>query len=468
MSDVDLAYATVEELAPRIAAGEISPVALTRAQLARIGRLDGELKSYRTLTAEAALAEAEAAEAAIGRGEYRGPLHGIPVAVKDLCFTAGVVTAGGTTVRRDFIPDEDATVVRRLRQAGAVLLGKLTLTEGAMGGYHPHLDIPLNPWNAERWSGASSSGSGVATAAGLCYASLGSDTGGSIRFPAAANGTVGLKPTWGRVSRFGVWALAESLDHVGPLTRSTFDAAAALQAIAGPDRQDPTTLPDPVPDYLAGLDAGVRGLRLGIDREWARRDVQPEVTAAVEGAAEVLAGQGAEIVEVSLPEMREALEHWPLLCASEAALAHAETYPSRAGEYGAWYRAWLERGHRATAVEYARGHVARLELSARLHDAFASIEALICPAMPFTAFPVTREMLVEAPARFGMSRLRFTAPFDLNGAPTLTLPAGLSSEGLPLSVQFAGKALNEESLCRIGRAYEVATDFRPLRPPLDG
>ncbi len=255
-------YKTISELAPLIESGEISPVQLTRGQLDRIERLDGALNSYATVTADLAIEQAEQAEHEIANGGYRGKLHGIPIAVKDLCNTKGIRTMGGSAVFADNIPNHDATVISRLRDAGSVLLGKLNMTEGAMGGYNPKLQVPENPWRSSHWDGASSSGSGSATAAGLAYGTLGSDTGGSIRFPAAVCGTVGLKPTWGRVSRFGVMDLAESLDHVGPLTRSAADAGILLQAISGSDPNDPTTLPHNVPAMLSYVDTAVEGLKI--------------------------------------------------------------------------------------------------------------------------------------------------------------------------------------------------------------
>lgn len=256
MQEAPIHYNTISQVASLIEAKELSPVELTEAMLARIDAVDGRYLSYATVMADQAMESARAAETAISAGNYLGPLHGVPIAVKDLCFTNGVRTMGGSKVLRDHVPDFDATVVKNLLAAGAVILGKLNLTEGAMAGYNPEFQIPLNPWNTGRWSGASSSGSGVATAAGLCFGSLGSDTGGSIRFPAAACGTVGIKPTWGRVSRYGVLALAESLDHIGPMTRSAADAGIMLQVLAGHDPIDPTSLTTPVPNMLEGLDRG--------------------------------------------------------------------------------------------------------------------------------------------------------------------------------------------------------------------
>ncbi len=293
LEGVPLHYKTITEVAKLIESKEVSPVELTSHMLDRIEKLDPRFKSYATVMGESALAAARSAEQEIQAGAYRGALHGVPIAVKDLCFTRGVRTMGGTKPLADHIPDFDATVVAKFDDAGAVLLGKLNLTEGAMGGYNPDFDIPVNPWNVDRWAGASSSGSGVATVAGLCFGSLGSDTGGSIRFPAAACGVVGLKPTWGRVSRYGVLALAESLDHVGPLTRSSADAGIILRAIAGRDSNDPTSLPEAVPDMLEGIEQGVKGVRIGLDETYVSKGVDHELAEAVLAGVRLLEARGA-------------------------------------------------------------------------------------------------------------------------------------------------------------------------------
>ncbi len=269
------------DVAERIRRRELSPVEVTKAQLERIGALEPKLKAYVMVLADRALAQAGEAEREIQAGNYRGPLHGIPVAVKDLYFTSGLATKGGSGALADHIPSYNATVVERFASAGAVLLGKLNTTEGAMVGYHRDFEVPRNPWGEDRFPGWSSSGSGVATAAGLCYASLGTDTGGSIRTPSAVNGIVGLKPTWGRVSRHGVLDLAPSLDHVGPMTRTVADAAAVLAALDGRDEHDATSLPNPVPDYLEEIDQGIQGVRIGYDEDYVARGVQGETAAAV-------------------------------------------------------------------------------------------------------------------------------------------------------------------------------------------
>jgi amidase len=468
MPDTPLYFHTIAELATLIQSQQVSPVEVTQILLERIAQLDGRYKSYATVMADHALEEARVAERDIRAGAYRGSLHGVPVAVKDLCFTRGVRTMGGTMALAGHVPDSDATVVTRLHEAGAILLGKLNLTEGAMGGYHPDFAIPVNPWHAERYAGASSSGSGVATAAGLCFGSLGSDTGGSIRFPAAACGVVGLKPTWGRVSRYGVLALAESLDHVGPMTRSTLDAAIMLQAIAGHDPHDPTSLLEPVPDLVTGIAAGLRDVRLGFDAQYASQGVDSELADAVVAGVGVLESLGATIVPVQLPDLVPYLAAWPTLCTAEAVAAHASTYPSRRDEYGPWFRGWLDLGASVSGADYARANNLRAACNGLLRAIWQPIDALVCPAMPTPAFPVTPEGLYGPMpgGGFNMARLRFTAPYNFNGAPTLTVPCGLSRDGLPLSLQFVGKHLGELLLCRIGHAYEQATAWHTLRPPV--
>lgn len=288
-----LHYMGLQEVARLIASRDVSPVELTQHMLDRISKVDVTLKSYATVMAEPALAAARSAEQEILAGKYRGPLHGVPIAVKDLCYTKGIRTMGGTAVLKGFVPDVDATVVSRLHDAGAILLGKLNLTEGAALGYHPDFDVPLNPWDRGRWPGGSSSGPGVATAAGLCFGALGTDTGGSIRFPSSANGVVGLKPTYGRVSRFGVLPLAESLDHVGPMARRVADVAILFDAIAGVDPRDPTSLRESAPNSYRDIGQGIEGLRIGLDREYAFAGVDTGQVASIEEALKVLTGLGA-------------------------------------------------------------------------------------------------------------------------------------------------------------------------------
>lgn len=465
-----LHYNSLTDIARLIESRQVSPTELTRLLLERIAHVDGYLKSYATLTTERALGAARQAERDIASGNYRGPLHGIPVAVKDLCYTRGTRTMGGLAVRRDFVPDYDATVVTRLERAGAVLLGKLNLTEGAMAGYHPQFPIPVNPWNADYWAGASSSGSGVATAAGLCFASLGTDTGGSIRFPSMANGAVGLKPTYGRVSRHGVLALAESLDHVGPMTRRTADAAIVLQAIAGHDANDPSSLREPVPDMLGELGKGIAGLRLGFDPNFATEGVDAGLVTGTEQVLEILTDLGATVVEVTVPEgMQELGRLWFPLCAFEAHKAHGATFPSRAGEYGPYFRDFLELGSTVTVEQYAAASQLRRDFNRRFEAVLEEVDAMVCPSGGNT-FPVAPDLqygdTTKLEPLFHQVQMQFTIPADFAGTPTLTVPCGFSLSGVPYAVQFMGRSLSEPLLCRIGHAYEEATPWHTRHPPI--
>ena len=284
------------------------------------------------------------------RAGIAGRCTAFPIALKDLFWTKDVPTAAGTAVHRDFRPDQDATVVRRLNEAGAVVLGKLQLTEGAYSDHHPSVTPPKNPWNADYWPGISSSGAAVATAAGLCYGSLASDTGGSIRWPCAANGLTGLKPSWGRVSRYGVFELAATLDHVGTIARSAADAGAMLGVIAGRDRADPTAVLDPVPDYLAAAEQDIRGLRIGVDAKWNSDGVDVATQQVLEAAVEVLRELGADIVDVKFPDVKQTVADWVPNCAVEAAVAHEATYPARKDEYGPVLASVIETGRALSRI----------------------------------------------------------------------------------------------------------------------
>lgn len=470
-----LHFKTIVEISQMIQSKEISSVALTQLLLDRIEMVDANLHSYITVMKKSALTRARELDEELEAGKYRGPLHGVPIAVKDLCYTKGTVTTGGLKVLSDFVPDYDASVVLKLEAAGAVILGKLNVTEGAMVGYHPDFKIPVNPWGEELWAGGSSSGSGVATAAGLCFGSLGTDTGGSIRFPSMANGIVGLKPSYGRVSRYGVLPLAESLDHVGPMTRSVADAAIMLEAIAGEDPNDPTSLTDPVPDLLKDIDKGVAGLRIGFDREYALNDVDPGLATAIEKALNVLEGLGAEIVEIKVPDLTEVLETWGILCAAEAAKAHQEYFPSRAEEYGAYFREFLEIGNQVSPSKIADIRKIMESFSTAFRAVLSEVDAMVSPAAG-TPFAIPKGFHSEALTRFEEVRSEmlkssgtkkpvcFTFPHNYAGTPALVVPCGFSDDGLPYTMQLSGGYLEEAMLCRIGHAYEKATEWH-LRHP---
>ena len=465
--DADLCYRTLTDTAGSLRRREISPVELARMLLTRIDRLEPQLHSYLTVLPERALERASAAERELAAGIDRGLLHGIPIAVKDLFFTKGIPTTCASRVLAGWTPSISATVVERLEAAGAVLLGKLNMTEFAMSGYAPALPIPRNPWDPARHTGGSSSGSGVATAAGLCFASLGTDTGGSIRNPSAWCGVVGLKPTYGRVSRYGIFPLGMTLDHVGPMTRSVADAAAVLQVIAGEDVDDPTSLAAPVPDCSATLTRGVRGVRIGVDERYMSEYVHPDVVAALFAALDVLKRLGAAVVPVAIPAVDEVLEAWSVICGAEAAAAHEATYPARADEYGPTFRSFLEYGTRLSGREYAQAHLLRVEFGRRVQRIFEQADVFACPGA-FMQAPPADAIDPYGPFSPAIAPfIRFTGPFNFSGNPTLSVPAGFSDDGAPHGIQLVGPLLGEAIVCQVGHAYEQNTQWHQRRPPVD-
>ena len=464
-----LHYASLADVAKLISARELTSTTITRRMLDRIAVVDGRLKSYVTVMNDRAMASAERADAEIRAGRYRGPLHGVPIAVKDLCNTRGVRTMAGTKVMANLVPDFDATVVARLEAAGAVILGKLALCEGAFGPYYPGLQVPVNPWDPTRWSGVSSSGSGVATAAGLCFGSVGTDTGGSIRYPSAANGCVGLKPTYGRVSRYGVFALAATLDHVGPMTRTVEDAAIMFEAMAGLDPHDPSSLPDAVPAITSGLGRGITGIRIGFDRRYATDNVDSDVARAIDDVLGALTHLGASVVAVTMPDVSGVNDAWFEVCAAEAVVANAKTFPSRANEYGPGLRSVLEYGQRVTPAKLATAMKVRTAFSAPLEKMLSTVDCLVCPSLSNSARVKEVDPYIEETDASWSRLVRndiHTKPFNFSGSPTLSVPCGFSADGLPLSVQFVGRRLSESVLCRVGHAYEQATQWHVKHPPI--
>jgi amidase len=460
----DLHWLSLLEVSDRIAAGAVSPVEVTRAMLARIERLDPLLRSYATVTADQALASAARAEQEIRRGEHRGPLHGVPIGVKDLCARRGVARAAGTLVFRDGRQEVNSTVVARLEEAGAILLGQLELTEGASAVHHPKIDPPRNPWSFAHSPGGSSSGSGVATAAGLCFGALGSDTAGSIRIPSFWCGVAGLKPTWGRVSRFGVFPLAETLDCVGPMARRVGDLAAMLGVLAGSDPADPTASRRPVPDYLATLANGIEGIRIGIDEAYIGPDTPAELANAVRESVAVFRERGAVIRPVRLPKMEPVTEAALTILAAECAQAHEEWFPARADEYGPHLRETIEDGRSLTALDYARAQVMRETFRGQVAQLFEEIDLLLCPPMFAPAAPLATMAALPGKLRAFAPLMRFTAPWNLAGSPTITVPCGVASEGVPLALQLVARPFEEELLLRAGHAYESATEWHRRHP----
>ena len=435
-----------------IRTGEVTSVEVTGVLINRIESLS-HLKAFVTVTPDTALAQAAKADEEISRGEIRSPLHGVPIAFKDLLATAGVPTSNGMTIYADDVPDHDATVVRRLLDAGTVMLGKLKLTEGAFSRHHPDVEPPVNPWDETLWTGVSSSGSGVATAAGLCYGSLGSDPGGSIRFPSAANGIVGLKPTWGRVSRFGAFPLAYSLDHIGPMTRSVADAAAMLQIMAGFDDSDTTSSWLPVPDYLAEQPSDLAGVRIGVDERYIEEGTDKEHIHAVRQAIEILQELGCEIVPVSVSG-GSVCESWAITTGVEAAHAHRETYPERKAEYGA-IAGLIDIGLSVDAGTYMQAEMARRAFCAELAGTFEACDLLICPSMPRYRLAKEGSAEMDGAERDLAATLKFTAPFDYSGSPTLSIPWA-AGDGVPASVQLIGGQFEEKRLIGAGLLVERA------------
>ncbi|WP_395813994.1 amidase [Devosia sp.] len=462
-----LHYLSLTEVSGLIRSGAVSPVEVTQALLERIDALDGALKSYISVLPEHALASARRAEAELAAGIWRGPLHGVPIAVKDLCNTTYAPTGAGTYIHRDYIAPANATVVDRLEAGGAVMLGKLTLTEGAMSGHHPLLKTPVNPWNKDAWTGASSSGSGVATAAGLCYGSLGSDTGGSIRLPSTSCGLVGVKPTWGRVSRAGVWALADSLDHVGPMTRTVADAAAMLGVIAGHDPRDTTSLEASVPDYLAGLGGSIAGLRIGIAvaEDYIFSKTSDPVAAMMRETIATFVALGARLVPVAFPELDGLADYWMKICCAECAAAHKATFPSQRDAYGPALKGYLDLGHKVTALEVAEAMQYRLKLNGAVRRAMLDCDMLLVPGLPDPVADATFwDGTLSPEAIEGM--VRFTAVFDMTGQPTLSINGGFDARGLPMGFQLVGPHLSEAQLFKAGHAFQSVTDWHTRHPVL--
>ncbi|MDX2357781.1 amidase [Dietzia sp. PP-33] len=461
----DLAFLELTEVAELVRGRQVSSVELTEAILERIDACDDQLRSYATVTGDAALEAARTADADIALGRYRGPLHGIPVAVKDLCHTADTPTAAGGTIFADFVPPCDATVVRRLKAAGAVITGKLRMTEGAYAEHHPSLPSPVNPWDADTWTGSSSSGSGVATAAGLCYASLGSDTGGSIRLPSAQNGVTGIKPTWGRVSRYGVFELAESLDHIGPMTRSARDAGVVLSAIAGEDPHDPTAAPVPVPDYAGYLRLD-HAPSVGIDWDLTATFDEPTQAMLTE-VVRIVESLGWRVYPIELPDFPSISAEWESMCAVETAAAHSATYPSRASEYGPALAHLIDIGLGLSAVDYQALLSRRRAFTGRLKRVFHDVDLVLLPGAGL-ASPTTETMASLGTSPELLAGLLVpTAPLDISGTPTITLPGGVTERGTPIGFQLCGSDFSEQLLVRAAHAFQSVTDYHKKHPVLE-
>ncbi|MBI2153950.1 MAG: Asp-tRNA(Asn)/Glu-tRNA(Gln) amidotransferase subunit GatA [Candidatus Rokubacteria bacterium] len=467
----DLAWKPITELSRLVAAKEVSPVEVVQAYLDRIDALDGKLKAFIIVCRDEALAAAKNAEAAVMGGQALGPLHGIPIGVKDLYATKGIRTTGGSKILADWVPDEDATVVARLKEAGAIVLGKLNMHEFAYGpeGLNIHFGNAWNPWDAhtQRMPGGSSSGSGVAVAAGLCAGALGSDTGGSIRIPAALCGLTGLKPTYGRASRAGVLPLAWSMDHVGPMTRTAADAAFLLGPMAGYDPKDPTTSVLPVPDYRAALTGEVKGLRVGLLRAFFLESAGMVLRQAVEQAVKRLEEQGARVEEVALESAAHVSGASFAIVSAEALAYHEEWMKTRPDDYGAEVRDRLRLGAFVSATQYVKAQRARQLIRNEVDALLASHDVLIAPATPIVAPPVGQTEVVVEGERHDVrsSLIRLTRPFNLSGHPACAVPCGFTVAGLPIGMQIIGRPFDEATVLRVADAYQRITDWHTRRPP---
>lgn len=459
----DIYYLELAEIAELIRTRQISPVELTHTMLGRIADVDRQLQSYVFVNGDNAVQKARELEQELLAGKWRGPLHGMPVAVKDLFERDGYAVAAGMPIRKGKIAHRTATAVRRLEDAGAIILGNLVMTEGAHGDHRPpDFPAPKNPWNANLWPGASSSGSGVATAAGLCFAALGTETGGSIRLPAAANGITGLKPTWGRVSRHGVFELSASLDHVGPLARSARDAGLVLGAIAGADPDDPTASPEPVDDYSTMLDGDLRGIRIGLDREVAYSDMSEVVASAFATALETILDLGATIVPIKLPDIRPMVAGYLPLSAVQTAVAHEAIYPASKEGYGPSLTELIELGLSLKATEFQKLLLLQMEFRGRVDELFERCDLLALPVLAKGVPTVSDMQDMTEDVIEGI--VRYTSPFAMSGHPAISFPCGASPAGSPINMQFVGARFREALLVRSVHAFQGQSNWHRRRP----
>ena len=471
MDKKELPFLTASQLSRLIETKEVSPVEATEAYLDRIEAVDPKLNSYITVTGEQALEAARQAEHEIATSQHRGPLHGVPMAVKDQFNTAGIRTTGGSSILKDNIPDEDATVITNLKKAGAVMLGKLNMSEFAMAEIYNHpYGTPRNPWDLERNPGTSSSGSGAATAASLCATSLGEDTGGSIRGPANFSGLVGLRPSHGRVSRHGVLGGSWSMDTVGPISRSVEDAAITIQAIAGYDPKDRYSWNVPVPDYRQALTGDIQGIKLGVVQE--RMDspnLDPEVRDTVAKAISALGELGASSQDVSIPLAPKAGALTMSILSVEWSNLHRPLFEPNIDELDHNNKIRFLTGSVIPAQFYYKSQKIRAVLRQQILDALEQVDVLVLPTGPVTAPPVESVPGVQSKehALTGLAgRISFTGPFNLAGTPALSVPCGFSSSGMPMGLQIVGRPFAEETVLRVAHAYEQATEWHNRRAPV--
>ncbi len=466
MEKADIPFLSVSQLSERIKSRQVSPVEVVAGYLDRIDSLNDRLYAYLTVCRDQAVETARESERELARGEYRGPLHGVPVAVKDQLNTAGIRTTSGTPIFNDFIPDEDATVIAKLKSAGAILLGKLNMTEFGTTSLSHAFDTARNPWDLERFTGGSSSGSGGATAAFMCATSLGEDTGGSVRGPASWCGLVGLRPTWGRVSRYGLRPGMWSMDTIGPLSRTVEDCALTLQAIAGHDANDAYTWDVPVPDYRAALDGNLAGKRVGVVKELLYADVvEPEVRDAVSQSLQVLAALGAQVEEVSIP-MTSYANTISSVLRVEAPTNYRELIRERLQEIEHDNRIAYLTWSLTPALAYYKALKLRALLRQEVLAALDNADVLVMPTMGIAAPKIEPDPIIDSKETSHRNRAGLTTSFSLASSPALSMCCGFTSENLPIGLQIGGKPFAEQTVLNVAYAYQQATDWHGRRPPI--
>jgi len=465
MNNSELPFLSAGDLSRLLQSKEVSPVEATEAYLDRIDALDFKFNSYLTVMREQARSDARQAEREIADGNYLGPLHGVPVAVKDQFWSKGVRTTGGSRILADFVPDEDATVVANLRRAGAVILGKTNMTEFAITGFSHRYSTPRNPWDLNTYAGGSSSGSGAATAAYLCATSLGEDTGGSIRFPATWCGLVGIRPSWGLVSRHGVMRGVWSMDTVGPISRTVEDAAITIQAIAGHDPQDPYSSTSPVPDYRQALSGDLNGMKVGVISEFMESDlVEARVRETVSDATAVLGELGATVEEVSIPMAMTAGVASAVLLAVEPALNQRDWVKENIQDYGHDVRILLLTGSLVPAQAYYKAQKLRAMLRQQVLDSLQNYDVLVLPTSGKGAQPVEDDPPITSKESSSRLSFLFTRIFNLASCPAMSLPCGFDERGLPVGLQIGARPGAEETIFKVAHAYERNTPWHTMRP----
>ena len=470
MDTLEICYMGAGDLSKLVQSKEISPVEIIEAHLTRIDATEPMLNSFITLLADQARKSARQAEKDIQAGRYKGPLHGIPVALKDLYNTGGVRTTSGSRIFDTFIPTEDCTVAAKFHQAGAILLGKLNMHQFAYGptGENPDYGHMHNPWNPDMVTGGSSGGSGSAASAGQCTITTGSDTGGSIRIPAALCGIVGLKPTYGLVSRYGLSSLSWSLDHPGPMTRTVEDTAITMNVIAGHDPKDVASAKVDIPDYTSALTGDVKGLRIGIVKEYFEAPLDPQVRKAVMDAISLLESMGAEIKEVSYPMFNQSQAISSTVLMAEATAYHRDLLEKDGHQLYEPVRQRLEAGLFISAAEYLRAQQARSIFDQQGRRLLDEVDLLAGPTEPVTAPEILASKVMAGEQEVGVvgALTQYTRPYNINGFPAISVPCGFSDDGMPIGLQLAGRPFDELTVLRAAHAYEQANEWHSRRPPI--